>query len=110
VAGDERFTAVSASLESYTCGITAGASYCWGANAFGELGDGTTILRKSPAPVTGNPRFTAISAGGFHACGVTTTGDAYCWGNNNDGQLGDGTTTERTRPVLVRPIPTGSPR
>jgi alpha-tubulin suppressor-like RCC1 family protein len=39
----------------FTCGTTtAGASYCWGYNIVGELGDGTTINRNTPVAVA-NP-------------------------------------------------------
>ena len=38
----------------HTCAILAdGTLYCWGSNAHGELGDGTTAPRAPPAPVSG---------------------------------------------------------
>jgi alpha-tubulin suppressor-like RCC1 family protein len=103
VLGGLTFASVSAAAGGvHTCGIaTDGATYCWGGDAFGELGDGTTTNRTSPVAVAGGLTFALIRAGGSHTCGVTTTGAAYCWGANSYGQVGDGTTTDRSSPVAV---------
>ena len=45
--------AVSAGLV-HSCGLTtAGAAYCWGNGAFGQLGDGTNTTSDGPVAVTG---------------------------------------------------------
>lgn len=85
----------------HTCGISAGAAYCWGLNSNGQLGDGTTTQRTSPTLVTGGLNFVELSSGASHTCGITAAGAAYCWGLNSNGQLGDGTTTQRLSPVPV---------
>ncbi len=87
---------------SFTCGVaTDGTGYCWGANRFGNLGNGSTTLATVPTRVSGDLRFSSISAGTDHACGITIDGAVYCWGRNNFGQLGNGGTENATTPVRV---------
>ncbi len=104
VSGGFSYTAVSAG-NSYTCGDVDGTPYCWGNNAHGQLGDGSTDMRTSPANVDVGLNLYSGSAGGSHTCGTSwdwdLNGRAYCWGRNFEGQLGDGTTTNRASPVLI---------
>lgn len=88
----------------HSCALNPlGEVSCFGHNANGQLGDGTTLQRSTavrvaaPAGVT----FAQVAAGGSHSCAVTSGGEAYCWGGNTAGQLGDGTTTQRQSPVRV---------
>jgi alpha-tubulin suppressor-like RCC1 family protein len=100
VSGGLVFTTISAGW-SNTCGITTGgAAYCWGSNAYGRLGNGTTTDAATPVPVSGGLSFSAISAT-QSTCGLTTSGAAYCWGFNKWGQLGNGTTNNSSIPVPV---------
>ena len=81
---------------------------CWGWNASGQLGDGTTTSRLMPAAVSGLASgVVAVTAAGWHSCAVTTTGAVRCWGSNDNGQLGDGTTTWRVTPVGVTGLGSG---
>ena len=59
---------------------------CWGANASGQLGDGTIVDRSQPAMVQG-PDLHAITAGAQHTCGLDADARAWCWGDNAKGQL-----------------------
>ena len=95
---------------SNTCALDAGGqAWCWGDNAFGQLGDGTKKQRLVPAPVSGGIAFTqilltgrdSVKEIGLFSCGLAADGSAYCWGNNDLGQLGDGTKTDRLVPTRV---------
>lgn len=103
------FTSVDAGNEICCALAPTGAAYCWGANSFGRLGDGTLVDRLTPTAVllpTG-VTFARVTVGLDHTCGLTQAGAAYCWGYNEEGQIGDGTTTSRLTPVAVA-IPAGT--
>src|SRR5438093_9846733 len=63
VAGGLTFAMLSAGNNAaggHTCGVTtSGATYCWGRNANGQLGDGTTTDRLVPTPIAGGVAFAA---------------------------------------------------
>jgi alpha-tubulin suppressor-like RCC1 family protein len=92
----------------HACVLTAaGGVKCWGADEYGQLGDGKVVSRGTPAfavGVTGGAR--GISAGWTHTCAVLTEGGVLCWGANGSAQLGDGTQgEEKTFPVDVAGLP-----
>ncbi|HSU01745.1 MAG TPA: cutinase family protein [Nocardioides sp.] len=100
VLGDQQWTSISAGGWS-TCGTTGtGTAYCWGDNAFGQVGDGTIANRNRPTAVSG-VQLAQVSTTWGRTCGVTPTGQAWCWGENSNGELGNGTRTNSARPVQV---------
>ena len=93
----------------HTCAIMDdGSVYCWGYNAYSQLGDGTTTNSQTPVPVTMPTGLTATSLemGFYHGCMIMDDGSAYCWGTNSNGRLGDGTDTDPMTPVQVS-LPSG---
>ncbi len=80
-----------------------GNLWCWGWNAYGQVGTGTTAPVQYPqlvgGPLAGNTA--QIAAGDRHNCATSTNGTAWCWGYNPEGNLGDGTRTDRSAPVQV---------
>ena len=86
---------------STTCAIPGGTPYCWGTNNYGQLGDGTTVERRSPVPVKGVTRAGTITTSGDNACAGTADGP-FCWGLNHAGQLGVGTEDRNSPPTRVR--------
>jgi alpha-tubulin suppressor-like RCC1 family protein len=101
VAGGRAFARVFAGA-THTCGLTAdGTAWCWGKNASGQLGDGTTERRNVPVAVSGGLRFGTLSAGAEHTCGVAADGAAWCWGGNATGALGHGKAQGSRVPVRV---------
>lgn len=76
----------------HTCVIHIGGSVsCWGANGFGQLGNGTSLPYAVPVKVEGIADAVAITAGSRHTCALHEDGSISCWGANDFDQLGSST-------------------
>ncbi len=92
-----------------TCALTSsGAVFCWGKNANGELGNGTTTNSDVPVQVIGLPSAVSVTQTAGTGCAVLVTGQVDCWGDNGVGELGDGVLGGMTTtPVMVSGLTTG---
>jgi RHS repeat-associated protein len=70
-----------------------GAVWAWGANASGQLGDGTTTGRLVPTQLSNFQDVAAVSAGAVHSLAVKGDGTVWSWGSNGAGRLGRGGST-----------------
>ena len=79
--------------------LNNGSLYCWGSDAYGQLGRGGPFHSSGPqaneyAPLwvdLGAGRTAAqISLGSQHMCAIYDNGSLYCWGHESSGQLGNG--------------------
>jgi alpha-tubulin suppressor-like RCC1 family protein len=103
-------TGVAASASgNFACGIESGLVICWGANVYGQLGNGTTTTSpvSKPVAVVGLSGVAAVTAGASFACALMTAGGAYCWGDNTYGQLGNNSRTSSSVPVPVQGLTSG---
>ncbi len=77
----------------HTCARTSDSLVaCWGFNTYGYVGDGTTVMRRTPTAVlpgafSGDSPL-AVSATWYNSCALVDSGDVYCWGINNYAALG----------------------
>jgi alpha-tubulin suppressor-like RCC1 family protein len=90
-----------------------GKVYDWGNNAFGQLGDGTTVNSSVAVQVSGLSNAVQISAGGDapgngHNMALLGNGTVMTWGDNANGQLGDGTLRNSSVPVAVTKLTDGT--
>ena len=94
--------ATIATGSAYSCALeSSGPLLCWGADGYGQLGDGQSIDRATTAPVFGDTDWQTISTGSDHACAIAADRTAWCWGHNAVGAVGDSTTTDRAVPTAV---------
>lgn len=93
----------------HSCALTTtGGIKCWGYNAYGALGNGTTDNRYAPTDVTGlTSGVSAIAVGTLHTCAIDSGGGVKCWGSNSYGQIGNDTTSDQLSPTSVTGLSSG---
>ncbi len=116
IGSDTGWLAVAGSASSSTLAVRYippgqwNTLYSWGANFYGEFGDGTTGGRSTPT-ISAVPRVylsslpSTLAAGDGHVValgGDTAAGLIFAWGRNDSGQVGNGSTShQESTPVTV---------
>jgi alpha-tubulin suppressor-like RCC1 family protein len=83
---------------SHCAVLSTGGLDCWGDNASGQLGNGTTGGPDgeggydTPQAASGITDAASVTTDVTGYCAVLSTGGADCWGYNFDGEVGNGTT------------------
>ena len=101
------FDSYQSVVSSYPCvsAITeAGDLYCWGYNAYGQVGNGTTESQLTPYHVLSGEKVKSVTCSSSHfpcILVITEAGDLYCWGDNYFGQVGNGKTENQLTPYYV---------
>lgn len=86
----------------YNCVLLQDSSVqCWGDNAQGQLGNGTTTSTTTPVAVSGVAGAVYVSAGSKHTCAVLVAGGIKCWGWGARGELGNDDYMNSAWPVNV---------
>lgn len=112
---------------NHACALVRDGIVCWGANYYGQIGNGATngLDQREPERVGDGTIVSPIvvSAGANDTCAVSADGAVHCWGWNTVGQIGDGTvgtslqkkpgelaptSEDRHVPTPVRGLPRGA--
>jgi alpha-tubulin suppressor-like RCC1 family protein len=81
---------------AHACGLRSnGVLFCWGWNAFGQVGPNAKKYQLAPLALLSGAGYIDVTAGSGHTCALRSDRRVECWGDNYAGQLGDGTLTPR---------------
>jgi alpha-tubulin suppressor-like RCC1 family protein len=99
-----------ASAVGSTCALLSDHSvWCWGDNAYGELGTGSAVpgFSAQPAQAQGLANVVQIASGpgGWTVCALLQEGSVRCWGVNNADQLGVDTSGDAGPDNGPHPVP-----
>ena len=92
---------------AYSCAVASdNNAYCWGHNAYGQLGNNSMTNSSVPVAVVATgvlsgKTIKSLSSGEWYTCAIASDDKAYCWGDNSYGELGNNSTTQSSVPVAV---------
>ena len=83
-----------------------GTVWCWGYNAYGQLGSGGSSNLNYAQQVSGLSGVSQLALGSLHSCALLSSGSVKCWGYGGNGQLGNGAKSNSNTPLTVSGIST----
>jgi alpha-tubulin suppressor-like RCC1 family protein len=88
--------------EVSSCGIKTDATlWCWGDNAWGQLGVGSVVDKTVPTQV-GAATWSSVGLSFTSSCAVKAAdASLWCWGYGNYGQLGNNSSADQHAPVAA---------
>ncbi len=109
---DSSFAALSISSLSlgslHSCAVTNHGTFCWGSNAYNELGDRSFTAQSHPVPMTEVDGFSQLSSGYSYNCALVS-GQIRCWGFNYQAMLGNTSVNSQVTATCSISSPCDSP-
>lgn len=99
VGTDNDWAYISAGNSHSTAVKTNGTLWTWGANDYGQLGNGTWTDIAVPTQLGNETDWRTVATSILTTIAIKTDNSIWAWGNNYAGALGDGTTIHKNSPV-----------
>ena len=96
----ENFSVVSCGGQHVIAIKADGSLWGWGANSFGQVGDGTNDNKLVPTLIDNTKAYKFVSCGINHSLAIDINNNLYTWGSNDQSQLGTAAANANT-PQLV---------
>ncbi len=92
----------------HTCaGKNDNSLWCWGYNAYGQLGNGNSNNSSLPVQVWSTGILgSSMDVGPYHTCARKSDSTIWCWGRGLEGQIGIGNTNNYSTPQKVTALST----
>ncbi len=91
----------------HTCGLrTAGTVWCWGRDAYGQIGhdSATGSYSTTPTQLDVGAGWVSIELGEHHSCALKNNDRMWCWGETVGGRAGLGEMADAQRAEPVNPV------
>jgi alpha-tubulin suppressor-like RCC1 family protein len=78
-----------------------GTLWGWGANNFGQLGNGSSSQYSLVPVQIGTGLWKVVKTGYHHTVAIKADGTLWAWGNNESATIGDGTFINKSVPTMI---------